>query len=245
MKIEDKVMMVTGSNRGIGRALVETLVAKGARKIYAAARDEKAFDALRAIDPKRVVPIRLDVTKPDEVDEATKRAADLEVLVNNAGLLASFNLLTTSREELQRDFETNFFGVLALTRAALPALERAANANRGAAVVNVLTVVSLASMAGLGGYSASKAAAFSMTQALRAELSKKAIAVHAVFPGPVDTDMVRGIEMPKASPESVARAIVAGLERGEEDIGPDAMSAEVLAKWRTAPKAVEAMFANM
>lgn len=245
MKIQDKVMMVTGANRGIGRALVEALAKAGAKKIYATARDESAFGALSAIDPKRVVPLRLDVTNPAHVEAAAARAADLDVLVNNAGLLASFNVLTSSRADLQRDFETNFFGVLDLTRAALPALVRAAKEGRAPAVVNVLSVVSLASMAGLGGYAASKAAAMSLTQSLRAELAKQGIDVHAVFPGPVDTDMTKGIEMPKSTPASVAAAILAGLERGDADIGPDPMSADVLSTWRSSPKAVEQMFASM
>jgi NAD(P)-dependent dehydrogenase (short-subunit alcohol dehydrogenase family) len=244
MKLEDKVVMVTGANRGIGKALVEALLSKGAKRIYATARDDQSLAALAAIDPKRVVPVQLDVTKPAEVETAAKKAEDLQILINNAGLLRSFSLLTASREDVQRDLDTNFFGALALTRATLPALERAAGRGESA-VVNILTIVSLASMAGLGGYSASKAAAFSMTQALRAELKPRKIAVHAVFPGPVDTDMTKGIALPKASPESVAKAIVEGLARGEEDIGPDPMSAEVIAKWKVAPKAVEEMFASM
>lgn len=245
MKIEDKVMLVTGANRGIGRALVEALAKAGAKKIYATTRDESAFAALSAIDPMKVVPLRLDVTKPAEVAEVAKRAEDVDVLVNNAGLLASFNVLTSSRADLERDFQTNFYGVLDLTRAALPALTRSAKAGRQPALVNVLSVVSLASMVGLGGYSASKAAAMSLTQSLRAELGKQGIDVHAVFPGPVDTDMTKGIEMPKSTPASVAAAIVAGLQRGDIDISPDPMSTDVLAAWKASPKAVEQMFASM
>jgi len=237
MKIENAVAVVTGANRGIGKALVDALVSRGAARVYAAARDPKALEAR-----DRVIPVQLDVTIPEQVAAVAKRAGDVTMLFNNAGLLGAFNLLATPQRELEKDFDTNFYGSLAVTKAVLPALERAAGR---AAIVNVLTVVSLASMPALGGYSASKAAAFSMTQALRAELGKKGIAVHAVFPGPVDTDMSRSITLPKTSPEVVARAILDGVERGDEDICPDPMSREVFAKWSNAPKDVERQFGSM
>jgi short-subunit dehydrogenase len=141
---------------------------------------------------------------------------------------------------LQREFATNFYGPLAMARGFLPALER----NRGA-MVNVLTVVSLASMPSLGGYAATKAAAFSLTQALRGELAARGIQVHAVFPGPVDTDMTRAIDLPKTSPTKVARAIVRGLAAGEADIAPDPMSQKVLAQWTRDPQSVAQQFAAM
>ena len=237
MKVENAVVVVTGANRGIGRALVQALLSKGTARVYAAARDPKSVQAR-----DRVIPLQLDVTVPAQVDAAAKRASDATMLFNNAGLLGAFSLLETPLGELQKDFDTNFYGSLAVTRALLPALERAAGR---AAIVNVLTVVSLASMPPLGGYSASKAAAFSMTQALRAELAKKGVAVHAVFPGPVDTDMSRDITLPKTSPEVVAQAIVEGVERGDDDICPDPMSRDVFAKWSAAPKEVERMFGSM
>lgn len=136
--------------------------------------------------------------------------------------------------------QTNYFGTLAVTRAFVPTLERS-----GGAIANVLTVASLASMAPLGGYSASKAAALSLTQAVRAELAPRGVRVHAVFPGPVDTDMSRAITLPKASPESVAEAILDGLARGDDDIFPDAMARQVASVWQGAPKEVERMFAAM
>jgi len=187
------------------------------------------------------VPLRLDVTAPDQIAAAARLAPDVTVLFNNAGLLGAYSLLSTTTADLEREFATNFFGSLAVTRAFLPALERA----QGAALVNVLTVVSLASMPALGGYSASKAAAFSMTQALRAELRGKGVQVHAVFPGPVDTEMSRALTVPKTSAEEVARAIVEGVERGDEDIAPDPMSRQVVAAWRGAPKDVERQFGSM
>lgn len=236
MDIKDSVVLVTGSNRGLGRALVGELLARGARKIYAAAR---ATDSVMERDP-RVVPLELDVTKPEQVEAAARKAGDVTLLLNNAGVLASFSLLSAKPEEIERDFATNAFGMLSLTRAFVPVLER----TRGA-VANVLTVVSFASIPGLGGYSASKAAAFSITQALRAELAAKGIAVHAAFPGAIDTDMIRAFEMPKTSATEVARAIVEGIARGDEDIAPDPTSRSMFEIWKKDPKALERQLAKM
>lgn len=240
MKVQNSTALVTGASRGIGRALVGALLQAGAKRVYAAARDPGALANLVQSHPERVVALELDITNTAQVEAAARAAADANLLINNAGLLSAYGLLSSPPEVLQREFATNFYGTLAVTRALLPALEA-----RGGAVVNLLTVVSLASMAGLGGYSASKAAAFSMTQALRAELKKRGVAVHAVFPGPVDTDMARDITLPKTSPEQVAAAIVEGVDRGEEDILPDPMSRQVFEQWRRDPKAVEQMFAAM
>lgn len=237
MKIERSIALVTGANRGIGRSLVGALLAGGAAKVYAAARDPKKVDAR---DP-RVVPLELDVTDADEVAAAAKAAGDVTLLVNNAGVLASFDLLTAPRADLERDLATNFFGTLAMARAFAPVVER----NGGGAIANVLTVVSLASMPALGGYSAAKAASFSLTQALRASLRGKKIEVHAVFPGPIDTDMAKDIQLPKTSPDEAARAIVEGIARGDEDILPDPMARQVFAQWTRDPKSVERQFGAM
>jgi NAD(P)-dependent dehydrogenase (short-subunit alcohol dehydrogenase family) len=142
------------------------------------------------------------------------------------------------------DFAVNVFGTLATSKAFLPALERAGAAGH-AALVNVLSVVSLASMPAIGGYAASKAAAFSATQALRAELAARRIAVHAVVPGAIDTDMIRAMDGPKTSPGQVASAIVEGVELGLEDIAPDPFSRELLALWKRDPKAVERQLGGM
>ena len=215
--------MVTGANRGIGRALVGALLTHGARRVYAAARDAKAVADLVKSDPDRVVALQLDITNPQQVEAAAREAADVDLLINNAGVLSSYGLLSTSFADLEREFATNFHGTLAVTRAMLPSLER-----HGGAVVNLLSVVSLASMAGLGGYSASKAAAFSLTQALRAELKSKGISVHAVFPGPVDTDMLAGVRA-LAEDEVTGRVMLGRVATPDEiagavafHLGPDA-----------------------
>jgi NAD(P)-dependent dehydrogenase (short-subunit alcohol dehydrogenase family) len=241
MKMKDAVVLVTGANRGLGRALVERSVAAGAKKVYAGARNPAQLEPLVAAAPKVVVPLRIDVTDGVSLSEAAARAPDVTVLFNNAGVLASYSVLSSTRAQIEEDLGTNFFGLLAATKAVLPTLERA----HGGAIVNVLSVVSHASMPALGGYAAAKAAALSVTQALRVELAKKDIAVHAVFPGPIDTDMVRTFEMPKTSPVDVANAILAALEQGIEDIYPDPMSRDFHGIWKTDPKALERRFASM
>lgn len=234
MKLEDTIAFVTGANRGLGRALVDVLLARGARRVYAATRDGK----LAHPDP-RVVPIRLDVTNAAEVRAAAAAAKDTTLLVNNAGVLESFSVLDTDVERLRRDLDVNFYGVLGVVRAFAPALV----ANKGT-IVNVLSVVSMASMPALGGYSASKAAAWSLTQSLRGELGPKGVRVHAAFPGPIDTDMIKGFDMPKTSAADVARAIADGVAAGTDDIAPDPMSADVLATFKKDPSAVERRFAS-
>jgi len=241
MKISKSIALVTGANRGIGRAIVDALVHAGAERVYATARDAKTLEGLATQYGARVAPMKLDVTSAADIEAAAKSAGDVTLLVNNAGVLASFGALTSSRAQIEQDFATNFFGLLDVTRAFVPVLERAGRAG-GAAIANVLTVVSLASRPVIAGYAASKAAAFSLTQALRPELEAKGIDVHSVFPGAVDTDMIRAFPIPKTSPEVVAAAIVAGIERGDRDIAPDPFAEDVLHRWRTAPKEFERYF---
>ena len=244
MKLKDKVVLVTGANRGLGRALVHASLEAGARRVYAGARDPKQLQGMFDQARERVVPVSLDITNAASLEAAAQQAEDVAVLFNNAGVLASYNLLTSKTEDIAQDFATNFFGTLAASKAFLPALRRAGAVDR-AALVNVLSVVSLSNMPALGAYSASKAAAFSITQALRWDLAKLDIAVHAVFAGAIDTDMVRAMDMPKTSPEDVARAIVSGVEQGLEDIFPDAMSQSLFATWRRDPKELERQLAGM
>ncbi len=244
MKMKDSVLLVTGANRGLGRALVEEALARGARRVYATARDVGSLGPLVELDKTRVVPLALDVTDAASLARAAEMAPDLSMLVNNAGVLASYGVLTSSEQDIARDFAVNFYGTLGATKAFLPALERA-GARGQAAIVNVLSVVSLANMPGLGGYSSSKAAAFSLTQALRVELGKKGIAVHAALPGAIDTDMVRSFEMAKTSPRVVAKGILDGVEQGLDDIAPDPMSSELYGKWKHDPRALERTLGTM
>jgi NAD(P)-dependent dehydrogenase (short-subunit alcohol dehydrogenase family) len=231
MKIQGSIALVTGANRGLGKALVAALLEAGAAKVYAAARDLAKLE----VTDVRVIPLALDTTNPEQVSAAALRACDVTLLFNNAGVQTANHVLTTSAESLDTDFRTNVFGPLAVIKAFLPALERAG----GATVVNVLSLSSLSSFPPLGGYAASKAAAYSITQGLRPELKRKGIALLAALPGPIDTEMVAGLELPKTPPGDVARAVLAGVERGEEEIFPDPMSLELGGMWSTNPKDLE------
>jgi len=233
MTIADKAVLVTGANRGIGRALIEEALRRGAARIYAGTRQP-----LVAADG-RVTPLRLDVTDAAQVERAVAAVESLDILINNAGVAVSDDL--GDRAVLERHLAVNLLGTYAVTQAFLPKLIR----SRGA-VVNNVSMMALAPLPLTPSYAVSKAAAFNLTQSLRALLAGRGVTVHAVLTGPVDTDMTRGFEIPKASPASVARAIFDGLENGEEDIFPDPMSASVAESWRTGQvKALERQFAAM
>jgi NAD(P)-dependent dehydrogenase (short-subunit alcohol dehydrogenase family) len=239
MKIKGIRVLVTGASRGIGRAFVDELLARGASQVFAGARSREGLDALGAVDD-RVTPLRLDVTVPAEIEAAAKRVGALDLLINNAGSLQGYSLLDTPRSAIERDFGVNFWGALEVTKAFVPTLE----ADEGS-VLNILTLVSMASMAGIGGYSASKAAAWSMTQALRKELGDKGITVFAAYPGAVDTDMIRSFEMDKTPPRTVAKNALAGVEAGILDTFPDPMAKQAGETWLKNPRDLEAMFASM
>lgn len=238
MNIKNSVAFVTGANRGIGLALVQELLKAGAAKIYAGSRSGVLPED---IEDQRVVSVKLDVTDQDSIAAAANTATDVNLLINNAGVLNFGDILDTPLEHLERNLAVNFYGKLRMSRAFVPVIEK----NGGGAVANILTLVALASMPGLSVYNASKAAAWSASLSLRATLAGRKIAVHNVFPGAVDTDMLAGVEMPKTSPADVAGAVVAGIAAGHEDIYPDPMSESLYAAWRKDHKAVEKQFAEM
>jgi NAD(P)-dependent dehydrogenase (short-subunit alcohol dehydrogenase family) len=239
MHIENSVAFITGANRGIGRAFIDALLERGAARIYAAARDHAHLDTLARLD-RRVHAVALDVRNPGDARMAADRARDVTLLINNAGTLSFGGLADVPLTAVRDDMETNFFGTLNVINAFVPVL-----AQHHGAIVNMLTLVALASMPGLAAYNASKAAALSLTQSFRADLGKRGIAVHGVFPGAVDTDMIRAIEMPKTPAIDVARATLDGIEAGDDDIFPDPMARQVYAAWRADHKAVERQFATM
>jgi NAD(P)-dependent dehydrogenase (short-subunit alcohol dehydrogenase family) len=240
MKIENSVAMVTGANRGIGAALVQALLEGGASKVYAAARHEADLHSVGAKDERRIVPVHLDVTNAAHVARVAGQAGDVNILFNNAGVLNFGSVLDAPATAFNQNFDVNFYGVLNTTRAFAPTLTK----HQGA-VVNILTLVALASMPGLGVYNASKAAAWSLTQSLRADFAKRHVKVFSVFPGAVDTDMLKGVEMPKTAPADVAAAVLKGIEADEEDIFPDPMSRQLYAHWAADHKAIERQFATM
>ncbi len=237
MKLGQQTIFVSGANRGIGKAIVEALLAHSVKKIYAGARD---ISGLSFNDP-RVVPVALDITNRDHIAQAAKQADDVTMLINNAGALAFSSVVTGNTSDLMRDMQVNYFGTLSMVNGFAPVIEK----NGGGAIANVISIVGLASMAGIGGYSASKAALFSATQAMRAELKAKNISVHGIFPGPIDTDMAKEFLMDKTSPKVTAENILAGIIAGTEDIFPDPMSANLSQLWAKDPKELERQFASM
>ena len=232
MTIANKAVLVTGANRGIGKALVEEALRRGAKRVYAGTR--QPFTHL----DRRVTPVTLDVTNASQIQQAVGEVETLDVLINNAGVAIYDDL--SDLDVIEQHLAVNFFGLLKVTHAFLPLLRR----SKGA-IVNNLSLVGLAALPVIPSYSISKAAAFNLTQSLRALLAGQGVSVHAVVLGPIDTEMNRGFNIPKASPESAAQRIFDGLEKGEEDIFPDPASASIAEGWRNGVvKALERQFAG-
>ena len=213
-----KTVLVTGANRGLGRALVDAVLASGALRVYAAARQPGTH-----ADP-RVTPLRLDLTDPAQIRAAADQVEVLDVLINNAGVSTVDDLSDVA--VIEAHLAVNLFGTYRVIQALLPRLV----ASQGS-IVNVLSLAALATVPVTPAYAISKAAALSMTQSLRFLLAADGVRVHAALPGPIDTDMIRGWDIPKTSPSDVAAAILDGLARGREEIFPDQLSATVAPGW--------------
>jgi NAD(P)-dependent dehydrogenase (short-subunit alcohol dehydrogenase family) len=231
MNLEQKTLLITGANRGIGRALVDESLRRGAGRVYAATRVP-----FQHSDP-RVTSLSLDVKDVSQIRLASEQVHSLDVLINNAGLQIYEDL--GENHVIQQILDVNLFGMLNVTRAFLPLLVRSQGA-----IVNNLSLVALASLPAIPGYSLSKAAAASMTQSLRANLASQRVSVHAVFIGPTDTDMNRDFDIPKVSSEVTARGILDGVQKGEEDIFPDPMAQQFAEGWHNGiAKGMERQFA--
>jgi len=220
MSIADQTILVTGANRGIGQALVAEALSRGARRVYAGTRQPLDHP------DQRVTPLTLDVTDRAQIQAAAGQIESLDLLINNAGVALYDDL--TDRAAVEHSLAVNFFGMYDVTQAVLPLLTRSHGA-----IVNNVSLMALAPFPITPAYAISKAAAFNLTQSLRALLAGRGVRVHAALTGPTDTDMTRGFEIPKATPESVARAIFDAVERGEEEIFPDPMSAAIADGWRS------------
>jgi NAD(P)-dependent dehydrogenase (short-subunit alcohol dehydrogenase family) len=218
--IQGKTVLVTGANRGLGRALVDEALRRGAARVYAASRR-------RFTHPdERVTSVTMDVTDTGQVQAAAATIESLDVLINNAGVSIPDDL--GDRAAFEQHLAVNLFGTWAVTQAFLPSLIEA-----GGRVVNVVSLGGFAAVPVLPAYSASKAAQFSVTQSQRALFAAHGVGVHAVMPGPIDTDMVRDLPVPKTPPEAVARGIFDGIDNGDEEIFPDSLSETLAESWRS------------
>jgi len=220
MKIENSVVLVTGANRGIGLAFARELLARGARKVYAGARDPAS------VSLPGVQALKLDVNKPEDVAAAAAKASDVTLVINNAGIAQPGGFLAADSEALaRRIFETNFFAVLRMSQAFAPVLK----GNGGGALLNVLSVASWLNGGELAAYSASKSAAWSLTNALRHELAAQKTQVLGLHMAYVDTDLTRGFEVPKTSPEDIVKRALDGLEAGLDEVLADEVTRQVKA----------------
>lgn len=218
MNIENAVVLITGANRGIGLAFARELLARGARKVYAAARDPAS------VSLPGVQALRLDVTQPDEVAAAAQLATDVNLVINNAGIAQTGGFLALDSEAVaRRIFETNFFGVLNMSKAFAPVLK----ANGGGALLNVLSVASWVNGGELAAYSASKSAAWSLTNALRHELAAQKTQVLGLHMAYVDTDLTRGFEVPKSSAAQIVQRALDGLAAGADEVLADALTEQI------------------
>ncbi|MBC3875928.1 SDR family oxidoreductase [Undibacterium flavidum] len=218
MKIENSVVLITGANRGIGLAFATAVLARGARKVYVTARNPESV-TLQGVEV-----LKLDVTKPEQVAAAAQQASDVTIVINNAGIAQAGGFLTEDSEAVtRRIFETNFFGVLNVSKAFAPVLKT----NGGGALLNVLSVASWVNAGELAAYSASKSAAWSLTNALRHELATQKTQVLGLHMAYVDTDLTRGFEVPKSSAEEIVLRALDGLEAGADEVLADALTQQI------------------
>ncbi len=237
MRIDGSIALVTGANRGLGRHFVGKLIASGAQRVYACARDPETLAPQVEEYGGRIVPVQLDVTEPAAVAAAAERAGDVTLLVNNAGVLESRGLMEAgSLDHLQHEMAVNVYGLGRMCLAFAPIIA----ANGGGAIVNMLSVASLISFPPFGSYCATKAAAMSLTRCLRYELKDHGIGVFGVYAGLIDTDMIGYVQGDKADPRTVIRAALDGLEQGVADIDADDRSRDIRAAMRNDPAALEA-----
>jgi len=227
MKIKNSTALVTGANRGLGLAYAKALLAAGARKVYAGARDPSTVPSLEGL-----VPVKLDVNDAADVAAAAAACGDVDLVINNAGIIGDEPLLGSRGEDALHDvLRTNLHGVLAVSRAFAPVLR----AHGGGALVNMLSALSWTSLPGTSGYSVSKAAAWALTNGLRNELRGQGTQVVGVHAGYIDTDMVRDVDSPKSRPEDIAQAVLAGIEAGESEVLADDTARYVKAGFGNTP----------
>ncbi len=235
---KDKVILITGANRGIGKSFVKALLNSEARKIYVTCRDLKK---LPAFDDDRIVPLQLDITDDKQVAVTAMTASDTEILINNAGTINQGNVLEGSLIGMENDLKVNYFGTIKMMRAFAPILIR----NKPSILINIVSIAAYSPLPSIAGYAASKAALYSATQSVRIELAKKDVSVYAVNPGAIDTDMNKGSDWNMPDPDSIAIKILESIALGKLDIIPDEMGQGMYAAWREEPAKLSKIFSDL
>lgn len=236
--LKDKVILITGANRGIGKSLVQSALDKGAAKIYATYRDSSKMSDF---GDHRVIPLELDITNKDQISRLIKLTSDIQILMNNAGTLNAGNVLEGEMNGMENDMNVNYFGTINMMRAFAPILQK----NSPASLVNIVSIAAYSPLPTIAGYAASKAALFSATLSARIELAKKGITVHMVNPGAIDTDMNKGSDWDMPAPDGIASIIWDQVESGELDIVPDEMGRGMFNTWKEEPSKLAEVFHNM
>lgn len=239
MKIfKDKVILITGANRGIGRALVKALLDHDVKKVYATCRD---LNTLPSFEDNRVIALSLDITDDGQIKTIAAVAGDTEILINNAGILNTGNILDGDLLGMDNDMKVNYFGTIKMMRAFASILKK----NRPAKIINIVSIAAYSPLPSIAGYAASKAALYSATQSVRIELAKDGIDVHAVNPGAIDTDMNKGSDWDMPDPDSVAIKILKSVDEGNLDIIPDEMGQGMYNSWREDPSKLSKIFSDL
>lgn len=241
-QISQSVALVTGANKGVGSAFVEALYQAGGKKIYATAQNIESLQELVAIDPHRIIPLKLDVTNSAQIEAVAKQTVDVNLLINNAGVLGAGGLfIDTNVQTAQSEMDVSYFGTLKMIRAFAPILKQ----NGGGAIANLSSLSSHGNVPVFATYSASKAALHSLTLAARAELASQKTLVFGLYPGPVDTRMSATLPLDRVSPSRIADALLTRIEQGIEDIYPDVMASNILTGVGKKFKEMEKQFADM
>ncbi len=240
--ITSKTVLVTGANRGIGKAFVETLVEQGAKRVYAGIRDESNLDHFDRRFTHVVKPVHLDVTRDDHINALTAQLTELDILINNAGVVHGASVTAPDALAImEKELSVNLYGPMHLTARLLPILKQ----SPAAAIVNLCSIAAISHFPGIGPYSVAKAALHSYTQGLRFDLIDTAIKVLGVYPGPTDTRMAKDFPMEKASPRQIAERTYAALEQGQTDLFPDAHSQAWYQVFLQHPQELEKLFTAM
>lgn len=233
--LKNKVVLITGANRGIGKSLVKASLEKGAGKVYATCRD---LSKIPDFKDNKVVALELDITNKHQVEEVAKKTSDTEVLINNAGVLNAGSILEGELDDIEKDMDVNYYGTLNMMKSFASILEK----NSPARLVNFTSIVAYSPLPSIAGYSASKAALLSATYSVRIELAKKGVTVHAVNPGAIDTDMNKGSDWDMPSSDSVAKVILNKIENEELDIIPEDIGLRMFNAWKEDPRKLAEMY---